>query len=300
MFILPNNVTIIEVGPRDGLQNENKHVNEQDKLRFIRALQGANIKEMELTSFVSPKWVPQMADANEIFKKTPASGRQFVLAPNAKGAELALRAGARSIAVFVGVSNTFNEKNINRSTDESINALVPVFSRLKDEGVFIRACISTAFYCPYEGKIPINAVIKLCKRFVEMGADELSVADTIGMANPQESYTLFKTIKEEFPNTLITAHFHDTRKMAMANIYATLQAGIDRFDTSAGGLGGCPFAPGATGNVATEDVVNMLDTLGIETGIDVKKVCEAVSLIAPHVSRPIETGMYRLFRNGQL
>jgi hydroxymethylglutaryl-CoA lyase len=300
MFILPNNATIIEVGPRDGLQNESKHVLEKDKLRFIRALQGANIKEMELTSFVSPKWVPQMADANEILKNTPANGRQFVLAPNAKGAELALEAGARSIAVFVGVSDSFNQKNINRTTDESMDALVPVLARLKDEGVFIRACISTAFYCPYEGKIQIDAVVDLCNRFVAMGADELSVADTIGMANPQESYALFNILKEEFPNTLITAHFHDTRKMAMANIYAALQAGINRFDTSAGGLGGCPFAPGATGNVATEDVVNMLDTLGIETGIDVKKVCEAVSFIAPHVSRPIETGMYRLFRNGQL
>jgi hydroxymethylglutaryl-CoA lyase len=300
MFILPNNATIIEVGPRDGLQNESKHVHEKDKLRFIRALQGANIKEMELTSFVSPKWVPQMADANEILKNTPANGRQFVLAPNAKGAELALEAGARSIAVFVGVSDSFNQKNINRTTDESMDALVPVLARLKDEGVFIRACISTAFYCPYEGKIQIEAVVELCNRFVVMGADELSVADTIGMANPQESYALFNILKEEFPNTLITAHFHDTRKMAMANIYAALQAGINRFDTSAGGLGGCPFAPGATGNVATEDVVNMLDTLGIETGIDVKKVCEAVSFIAPHVSRPIETGMYRLFRNGQL
>jgi hydroxymethylglutaryl-CoA lyase len=181
-----------------------------------------------------------------------------------------------------------------------MDALVPVLARLKDEGVFIRACISTAFYCPYEGKIQIDAVVDLCNRFVAMGADELSVADTIGMANPQESYALFNILKEEFPNTLITAHFHDTRKMAMANIYAALQAGINRFDTSAGGLGGCPFAPGATGNVATEDVVNMLNTLGIETGIDVKKVCEAVSFIAPHVSRPIETGMYRLFRNGQL
>jgi hydroxymethylglutaryl-CoA lyase len=300
MFILPNNATIIEVGPRDGLQNESKHVLEKDKLRFIRALQGANIKEMELTSFVSPKWVPQMADANEILKNTPANGRQFVLAPNAKGAELALEAGARSIAVFVGVSDSFNQKNINRTTDESMDALVPVLARLKDEGVFIRACISTAFYCPYEGKIQIDAVVELCNRFVAMGADELSVADTIGMANPQESYALFNILKEEFPNTLITAHFHDTRKMAMANIYAALQAGINRFDTSAGGLGGCPFAPGATGNVATEDVVNMLDTLGIETGIDVKKVCEAVSFIAPHVSRPIETGMYRLFRSGQL
>jgi hydroxymethylglutaryl-CoA lyase len=300
MFILPNNATIIEVGPRDGLQNESKHVLEKDKLRFIRALQGANIKEMELTSFVSPKWVPQMADANEILKNTPANGRQFVLAPNAKGAELALEAGARSIAVFVGVSDSFNQKNINRTTDESMDALVPVLARLKDEGVFIRACISTAFYCPYEGKIQFDAVVELCNRFVAMGADELSVADTIGMANPQESYALFNILKEEFPNTLITAHFHDTRKMAMANIYAALQAGINRFDTSAGGLGGCPFAPGATGNVATEDVVNMLNTLGIETGIDVKKVCEAVSFIAPHVSRPIETGMYRLFRNGQL
>jgi hydroxymethylglutaryl-CoA lyase len=300
MFILPNNATIIEVGPRDGLQNESKHVLEKDKLRFIRALQGANIKEMELTSFVSPKWVPQMADANEILKNTPTNGRQFVLAPNAKGAELALEAGARSIAVFVGVSDSFNQKNINRTTDESMDALVPVLARLKDEGVFIRACISTAFYCPYEGKIQFDAVVELCNRFVAMGADELSVADTIGMANPQESYALFNILKEEFPNTLITAHFHDTRKMAMANIYAALQAGINRFDTSAGGLGGCPFAPGATGNVATEDVVNMLDTLGIETGIDVKKVCEAVSFIAPHVSRPIETGMYRLFRNGQL
>jgi hydroxymethylglutaryl-CoA lyase len=300
MFILPNNATIIEVGPRDGLQNESKHVLEKDKLRFIRALQGANIKEMELTSFVSPKWVPQMADANEILKNTPTNGRQFVLAPNAKGAELALEAGARSIAVFVGVSDSFNQKNINRTTDESMDALVPVLARLKDEGVFIRACISTAFYCPYEGKIQFDAVVELCNRFVAMGADELSVADTIGMANPQESYALFNILKEEFPNTLITAHFHDTRKMAMANIYAALQAGINRFDTSAGGLGGCPFAPGATGNVATEDVVNMLDTLGIETGINVKKVCEAVSFIAPHVSRPIETGMYRLFRNGQL
>jgi hydroxymethylglutaryl-CoA lyase len=300
MYILPNNATIIEVGPRDGLQNESKHVNEKDKLRFIRALQGANIKEMELTSFVSPKWVPQMADANAILKNTPSIGRQFVLAPNAKGAELALDAGARSIAVFVGVSDSFNQKNINRTTDESMDALVPVLARLKDEGVFIRACISTAFYCPYEGKIQFDAVVELCNRFVAMGADELSVADTIGMANPQESYALFNILKEEFPNTLITAHFHDTRKMAMANIYAALQAGINRFDTSAGGLGGCPFAPGATGNVATEDVVNMLDTLGIETGIDVKKVCEAVSFIAPHVSRPIETGMYRLFRNGQL
>lgn len=300
MFILPDKVTIIEVGPRDGLQNESNRVHEDDKLTFIHALQEAGIIEMELTSFVSPKWVPQMADAATIVEKSKRVGRQFVLAPNAKGAEFALAAGAQSIAVFVGVSNSFNKKNINRTTDESIEALKPVISNLRDENSFVRACISTAFYCPFEGKIDPYSVLDLCKQFVALGVNELSVADTVGKANPRESYDLFKMLKEELPDVLLTAHFHDTRKMAIANIFASLQAGVDRFDTSAGGLGGCPFAPGATGNVATEDVVNMLDTLGIKTGIDVKKVCAAVATIAPHVSRPIETGMYKLFQNGQL
>lgn len=300
MFSLPNNVTIIEVGPRDGLQNEKKYVEESDKLAFIAALQNAGIREMELTSFVSPKWVPQMADAKSIVEKSKKIGRQFVLAPNAKGAELALDAGATSVAVFVGVSNSFNKNNINRTTDESMEALQPVISQLKKDNIFVRACISTAFYCPYEGKIAPEDVVALCKRFVAMGVDELSVADTIGKANPRESYELFRRLKEELPSILLTAHFHDTRKMAIANIYASMEAGINRFDTSAGGLGGCPFAPGATGNVATEDVVHMLDSLGISTGIDLKKLCDAVSIIAPHVSRPIETGMYRLFVNNQL
>ena len=297
MFILPNNVTIIEVGPRDGLQNEKRHVEEEEKLAFIHLLQDAGIREMELTSFVSPKWVPQMADAKNIVEKTTKIGRQFVLAPNAKGAELAIESGAKSIAVFVGVSNSFNQKNINRTTAESMDALEPVIAKLKSDGIFVRACISTAFYCPYEGKIEKQDVVELCKRFQAMGVDELSVADTIGMANPVESYELFKLLKEEFDEMLLTAHFHDTRKMAIANIFAAMQAGIDRFDTSAGGLGGCPFAPGATGNVATEDVVNMLDSLGIETGIDVDKICMAVEKIAPHVSHPIETGRYRLYKN---
>lgn len=297
MFILPKNVTIIEVGPRDGLQNEKNHVDEKEKLEFIHLLQAAGVREMELTSFVSPKWVPQMADAKSIVEKSEKTGRQIVLAPNEKGADHAIKAGAESIAVFVGVSNSFNKKNINRTTTESMDALEPVIAKLKIDGIFVRACISTAFYCPYEGKIDKEEVIDLCGRFVAMGVDELSVADTIGKANPIESYELFKLLKERFPKVLLTAHFHDTRKMAIANIFAALQAGIDRFDTSAGGLGGCPFAPGATGNVATEDVVHMLDSLGIETGVDVEKICEAVGMIAPHVSHPIETGMYKLYKN---
>lgn len=300
MFILPKKVTIIEVGPRDGLQNEKRQVDTGDKLAFINRLQQAGIDEMELTSFVSPKWVPQMSDAKEIVAQTNQVGRQFVLAPNEKGAQLALEAGAKSIAVFVGASDSFNQKNINRPTKDAVLALEPVIKNLKLQNIFVRACISTAFYCPYEGKINSKDVQSLCADFVSMGVDELSVADTIGRANPLECYELFILLKETFSDVLLTAHFHDTRKMALANIFASLQAGINRFDTSAGGLGGCPFAPGATGNVATEDVVHMLDTLGIQTGVDVKKVCEAVDLIAPHVSRPIDSGMYRLYKNGQL
>jgi len=295
MFSLPNNVTIIEVGPRDGLQNEKNQVSTETKLEFIRGLQQAGIQEMEITSFVSPKWVPQMADSTEIVQQVSKQGRQFVLTPNAKGVELALKAGATNLAVFVGVSNTFNLKNINKTTNESMKELRPIIEELKARDIFVRACISTAFYCPYEGKIAIEDTISLCKEFADWGVEELSVADTIGMANPQESYLLFKELTKEVPDTLLTAHFHDTRKMGIANIVAAMQAGVTRFDTSAGGLGGCPFAPGATGNVATEDVVNMLHTMGIDTGIDLNLLCQSISIIEPTVSRPIDTGIYRLF-----
>ena len=297
MFILPNKVTIIEVGPRDGLQNEKKEVPTEVKLDFIRGLQQAGVQEMEISSFVSPKWVPQMKDAPEIVSNVEKVGRQFVLTPNLKGVELAKAAGANSLAVFVGVSDSFNKKNINKTTQESMDELRPIVETLLQEGYFVRACISTAFYCPFEGKIDPQSTLALCKEFVSWGVQELSVADTIGMANPMESYTLFDLLIKEFPETLITAHFHDTRKMGLANIFAALSAGVTRFDTSAGGLGGCPFAPGATGNVATEDVVNMLEQMGIDTGIDLDQLLKAVEIVAPHVSRPIETGMYRLFKS---
>ena len=297
MFSLPKNATIIEVGPRDGLQNEGRIVSTEFKLQFIEGLQKAGIQEMELTSFVSPKWVPQMADAKEIMAKTEKIGRQFVLAPNEKGIQAALESGAKAIAVFVGVSNTFNKKNINKTTAESMEALKPLVAQLKQDGIFVRACISTAFYCPFEGAIDPEDTLALCRQFAEWGVDELSVADTIGMATPNESYVLFKKLLEAFPEVLIAAHFHDTRKMALANIYAALNAGVTRFDSSAGGLGGCPFAPGATGNVATEDVVNMLHRMGIETGIDLDQLCDAIQKIEHHVSNPVQTGMYSLYKN---
>ncbi|RNF40549.1 hydroxymethylglutaryl-CoA lyase [Planococcus salinus] len=297
MFSLPNNATIIEVGPRDGLQNEDKLVTTENKLTFISELQKAGIQEMELTSFVSPKWVPQMADAKDIVRHTQKMGRQIVLTPNKKGIDAALAAGADAVAVFVGVSNTFNQKNINKTTAESMEILKPLILQLKKDGIFVRACISTAFYCPFEGAVKQSDTIDLCRQFVDWGVNELSVADTIGMATPAESYRLFTELMEAFLETLITAHFHDTRKMALANILAALQAGVNRFDASAGGLGGCPFAPGATGNVATEDVVNMLHRMNIDTGIDVDALCKAVEAIEPHVSGTINTGMYTLYKN---
>jgi hydroxymethylglutaryl-CoA lyase len=295
MLQLPEKVTIIEVGPRDGLQNEKGFIPTEVKKKFISLLKQAGISEMELTSFVSPKWVPQMSDASEIVADClDGSTRDIVLAPNRKGIDRVLETDCKAVAVFVGVSNTFNQKNINKTTAESTKELMPIITELKSTGFFVRACISTAFYCPYEGQINEDDTLKLCSEFVEAGVDELSVADTIGMAAPTESFSLFSKLKKAFPNVLITAHFHDTRKLAVANILAALQAGVDRFDTSAGGLGGCPFAPGAAGNAATEDVVYMLERMGIKTGVDLDKVLKAVDAVQPHLSRSIDSTYYRL------
>ncbi|MDP4083765.1 MAG: hydroxymethylglutaryl-CoA lyase [Bacillota bacterium] len=295
LIILPKRATIIEVGPRDGLQNEKSFIPTEIKKMFIEELKNAGIMEMELTSFVSPKWVPQMADAGEIVSNgLDVKIRNIVLAPNRKGVERILETECKAVAVFVGASNQFNQQNINKTTKESMTELIPIIQELKAKEYFVRACISTAFYCPYEGKIDPSETFKLCLEFVEAGVDELSVADTIGMAVPNEVYYLFSQLKASFPNTLITAHFHDTRKLALSNIFAALQAGIDRFDTSAGGLGGCPFAPGASGNVATEDVVYMLERMGISTGIDLNLLLKAIDIVRPHLSRKIESAYFRL------
>ncbi|MBS4194572.1 hydroxymethylglutaryl-CoA lyase [Lederbergia citri] len=298
-LVLPEKVTIIEVGPRDGLQNENHFIDTETKKKFIQKLVFAGVQEMEITSFVSPKWIPQMKDAASIVISRPRGIRSIVLVPNRKGIEKLLGTDCKNAAIFIGVSNSFNRKNVNKTTKDSMEELIPIITDLKTKGFFIRACISTAFYCPYEGKIPIEDTIKLCREFAAVGVDELSVADTIGMATPAESFLLFSELKRVFPSVMIAAHFHDTRKMALANIYTALQAGIDRFDSSAGGIGGCPFAPGASGNVATEDVVYMLERMGIETGINLEKLFDAIDVIAPHLSREIESGYYRLTKKAK-
>ncbi|TYR82511.1 hydroxymethylglutaryl-CoA lyase [Priestia megaterium] len=296
----PTHVTIIEVGPRDGLQNEKKFVPTDVKIEFIRLLKEAGISEIELTSFVSPTWVPQMKDASEIVNAfSPHASREMVLVPNQKGLDKVFNTTCQAVALFIGVSDSFNQKNINKTTKESIEVLLPLVKQLKEKDMFIRTCISTSFYCPYEGKIDENKTIDLCSHFVEAGVHELSIADTIGMANPRDVFSLFSKLKKAFPHVLLNAHFHDTRGMAMANIYAALQAGINRFDSSAGGLGGCPFAKGATGNVATEDIVFMFHEMGIQTNIDEQKLLKAVSYIAPHISRPIDSKQFLLLQSNK-
>jgi hydroxymethylglutaryl-CoA lyase len=295
LMLLPEKVTLIEVGPRDGLQNEKNFIPTDLKIQFIQSLKQAGLKEMELTSFVSSKWVPQMQDASEIVSAIADDGHNLVLTPNEKGIQRALEFNCHRVAVFVGVSNTFNQKNINKTTRESMEELIPFIKDLKEKGIFVRACISTSFYCPYEGKVNPSATLSLCNEFVEAGVDELSVADTIGMATPLESYSLFHSLKEAFGDSiLLTAHFHDTRKMALANVVASMEAGIDRFDTSAGGLGGCPFAPGASGNVSTEDVAYMLERMNIDTGVNLSKLVEAIRIVEPYLSGKIDTGYYKL------
>lgn len=291
----PKKITIIEVGPRDGLQNEKNLIPTEDKIQFIQKLKMAGINEMELTSFVSPKWVPQMSDAHEVLDAClDSKTRDFVLTPNQTGITRLKETECKAVAVVVGVSETFNKKNINKSPKESMEELTPIILDLKKNDYFVRACISTAFYCPYEGKIKEENVLSLCKQFVDLGVDELSIADTIGMANPKDVFSLFSKLTKAFPTVLLTGHFHNTRGMALANILAALQTGVFRFDASAGGLGGCPFAPGASGNVATEDVVYMVEQMGIQTGINLKVLKEAVDIIKPHLSRSIESKNYKL------
>ncbi len=292
-IVLPKKATIIEVGPRDGLQNVSVFIPTEAKLQYIDQLKKSGIKEMEITSFVSPKWVPQMRDAEEIvWHSLDPNTRTIVLTPNRAGIQRARLSNCQEIALFVGVSNPFNQKNINRTTAQAMEELLPLIKELKDQGVFIRACISTAFYCPFEGRVEEQKTIQLCEQFVQAEVDELSVADTIGMAAPHESYSLFSKLNNLFSTTLITAHFHDTRGMGLANIFAALQAGISRFDTSAGGIGGCPFAPGASGNVATEDVVFMLERMGIQTGIQLTQLAQAIEIIAPYLPVPITSSYY--------
>jgi hydroxymethylglutaryl-CoA lyase len=285
---LPERVTIVDVGPRDGLQNEAVPVSTADKVALVHALQEAGLREIEVTSFVSPKWVPQMADNAAVMagvSRRPGV-RYSVLTPNMKGFEGALPCRPDEIVVFAAASEAFSRRNINCSIAESIERFEPVVQAARAQGIKVRGAISCAVGCPYQGEVSAQEVERVVRLMKAIGVHHCGVADTIGVGTPRRVQAAMEQALRHFPLEEVSGHFHDTYGQALANIYACLELGIHHFDTSVAGLGGCPYAKGATGNVATEDVVFMLDGLGIETGIDLDRLVDAGAAITRVLGRP--------------
>jgi len=284
-------VRVVEVGPRDGLQNEKALIPTDAKVAFVDALSEAGYTDIEVSAFVSPTWVPQLADAAEVFARIRRREgvRYSALVPNDKGLDRALEARAHGIAVFTAASETFNRKNINASIAESIERFRPVVPRAKREGLFVRGYVSTAFWCPYEGKIGPRAVTDVVRRLLDLDVDEISIGDTIGKAVPAEVDDLLDVLLDALPQERVAMHFHDTYGTAVANALAAYDRGITVFDASAGGVGGCPYAPGAAGNIATEDLVWALTRSGASTGIDLARVSAASDLLASALGRPLRS-----------
>ncbi len=279
----PSQVTVYEVGPRDGLQNEKEIVPTDVKIAFIEKLSDAGLSAIELTSFVKPSAIPQLADAAEVVKgvRRRSGLRLPVLVPNLKGFEAARSVGVREVAVFTAASETFNRKNINCGIEESIERFRSVVAAAAEEKIRVRGYISTAFGCPYEGKIEPESVREVMHMLLDLGIEEISIGDTIGVATPNQVYDLIETIYASgISRDVVALHFHDTRGTALANVCAGLDCGVTIFDSSAGGLGGSPYAPGATGNLATEDLVYLLDGLGIRTGVSLTALVEASLFLA--------------------
>ncbi len=273
---IPAHVKVVEVGPRDGLQNEKNIIPAHQKIELIHRLSATGLSVIEATSFVSPKWMPQMADALEVFAgiKHKAQISYPVLVPNLKGLERALSSGVEEIAIFGAASEAFSQKNINCSIAESLERFQPVCERALQENLKIRGYISCVLGCPYQGEVSVNSVADLAKRLIELGCYEISLGDTIGAGTPLQAQRMLQAVADQVPMTQLAIHFHDTRGQALANIYACLALGISIVDSSIAGLGGCPYARGASGNVATEDLVYMLHGMEIETGIDLTKLIE--------------------------
>ncbi|MDI1252973.1 hydroxymethylglutaryl-CoA lyase [Thermomonas sp.] len=268
--MLPAQVRIVEVGPRDGLQNEKTEISTADKITLIDKLSATGLRSIEATAFVSPKWVPQMADASQVLAGiTRRDGISYpVLVPNEQGYDRARAAGAEEVAVFTAASEAFNLKNTNAGIDESLRRFEPVLARAKADGVRVRGYVSTVLGCPYQGVVPIADVVRVARSLHDMGCYEVSLGDTIGVGTPAKARAMLKVVAEEVPMAALAIHFHDTYGQALANVLACLEEGVAVVDSAVSGAGGCPYAKGASGNVASEDVVYMLHGLGIRTGID--------------------------------
>jgi hydroxymethylglutaryl-CoA lyase len=285
---IPNAVKIVEVGPRDGLQNETLPISATDKVALIKLLSESGISYIESGSFVSPKWVPQMATSAEVFQTLQRdSGVTYAaLTPNLRGYEAAIEAKADEVAIFAAASESFSQKNINCSVEESIARFAPIIAEAKKHNIKVRGYVSCVVGCPYEGKIDPEQVASVTEKLIKMGCYEVSLGDTIGVGTPQSVTKMLHAVSARVPTTKLAVHFHDTYGQALTNIYAALQLGISVVDSAIAGLGGCPYAKGASGNVATEDVVYLLNGLGVETGIDIHKLLQAGWFISKKLGKP--------------
>ena len=286
---MTKHVTIVEVGPRDGLQNEHAAVSTADKIEFVNRLSAAKLSVIEVSAFVSPKWVPQLADAQQVFAgitRSPGT-RYTALVPNVEGLERALAARVAEVAVFAASTETFSRKNINKSIGDSLITYADVCRRAHDAGLRVRGYLSTAFGCPFEGAVPPQQVADVAARLFALGVFEVAISDTIGIAHPGQVPLVLEAVLARVPADHIALHFHDTRGTALANVLTALPFGITTFDASAGGLGGCPYAPGAAGNLATDDLVYMLNGMGVETGVSLPMLSEASAFIASRLDHPL-------------
>jgi isopropylmalate/homocitrate/citramalate synthase len=282
-------ITVVEVGPRDGLQNERAAVPTADKIEFVNRLSAANLPVIEVSAFVSPQWVPQMADAADVFAgiaRRPGI-RYSALVPNLAGLERAMQAGVTDIAIFAASTDTFSRRNINQTIDASLATYKDVTGRAHAAGLRVRGYLSTAFGCPYEGDVPPQKVADVAARLIELGVFEVAVSDTIGIAHPGQVPRVLDAVLARVPVAQIALHFHDTRGTALVNVLASLPFGVQTFDASAGGLGGCPYAPGAAGNLATDDLIYMLDGLGWETGVSLAALSDATRFIGSKIDHPL-------------
>jgi hydroxymethylglutaryl-CoA lyase len=291
----PARVTIVEVGPRDGLQNEASAISTADKIAFVDRLSAAGLPVIEVSAFVSPKWVPQLADAAEVFAgiaRRPGT-RYPALVPNLAGLDRAHDAGVTEIGIFAAASETFSRRNLNQSIGESLDGYRSVCARAVELGIQIRGYVSASFGCPFEGAVPPERVADVSAALLGMGAFEIAISDTIGIAHPAQVIDVIDAVASDVPIGRLALHFHDTRGTALVNVAAALDLGVTVFDASAGGLGGCPYAPGATGNLATEDLLYMLDGFGIQTGADLKALVDASRFMADRIDHPLPSRYFQ-------
>jgi len=294
---LPPDVKIYEVGPRDGLQNESRLIATDDKIAFIDALSATGLPAIEITSFVNPKWIPQLADAAEVARRIQRRpGIVYsALVPNRQGLDSAIAAGMKEVAVFMSASETHNKKNVNKTIAATLQAFEETVPPALAAGLKVRAYVSTVYGCPYEGAVDPNKAVELCRKLRDLGCYQISLGDTIGVANPRQVRDVLSRVFAEIPVADVAVHFHDTRGTALANILVAIEMGVTTVDAALGGLGGCPYAPGASGNVATEDVIYMLEGMGMRTGVDIDKVMLASQLASTLVGHDMPSKFYRAY-----